>query len=306
MTGLLLLALALLLQDSVLERARLLAESGRVREAIRLLEQRPRSSATAPELAFLAELHAATGGLPQAATALGRALERAPEQIGLRITRGAMLFELTRYDEARKELARVLKERPDAGLAHYYLAAVEKATGDLASAEESAEKAVSLIPADAASPLDSAEYAPRASALHLLAEIRFQKGENPEALLRQVIAVEPQHPSAHYLLARSLLSRGRREEAAAELRLFRAVKSAEEHLSQGRELALIPGRRKEAIAELRLAVLACPDHARALFLLGRELARDGQRDEARDLLERALFLRPGARVEIERVLRPIE
>ncbi len=295
-----------LVQDSTLERARLLAESGRVRDSIRLLESRPLASATPQELAFLAQLYASTGGVPQAVTALGQALERAPEQTGLRITRAAMLFDLTRYDEARTELERVLKVAPRSGLAHYYLAAVERAVGELSAAEVSARKAVALIPEDSRTPLDSPEVAPRAAALDLLAEIRFEQGQDPEALLRQVLALEPQHPSAHYLLARTLVSEGRNDEADKELRAFDAIKRADEHVSQGRELARIPDRRKEAIAELRLAVDACPAHARALFLLGRELAREGERDEARVFLERALVLRPDARPEIEKVLREIE
>jgi tetratricopeptide (TPR) repeat protein len=298
--------LSLLFQGSELERARLLADSGRVREAIHLLENRPPASKTAPELALLAQLYAATGGLPQAVTSLGEALDLAPEQVGLRITRGAMLFELTRYDEARKELERVLRESPRAGLAHYYLAAVERATGKLSDAETSAATAVSLVPEEARAPLDSEEYDPHTAALHLLAEIRFARGANPEELLRAVLLREPQHPSAHYLLARALLSRGRKEEADAELLRFRAIKRAEEHLASGRELARVPGRRREAIVELRLAAEACPDHARALFLLGKELALDGERGEARAALERALILRPAARPEIEKILREIE
>lgn len=307
MNRILVLGLWLALQESTtLDRARALAESGRVREAIRLLESRPIASATPPELAFLAQLHAATGGVPQAVTALGRALDRAPEQIGLRITRGAMLFELTRYDEARKELERVLREDPRAGLAHYYLAAIQRATADLADAARSAETAVSLIPEESRARLDSVEYDPRAAALHLLAEIRFEQGANPEVLLREVLAREPQHRSAHYLLARVLLFEGRRKDAGEELLRFRSIKRAEEHLALGRDLARVPGRRREAIVELRRAVEVCPDHARARFLLGRELARDGERDEARAMLERALALRPDARPEIEKVLREIE
>jgi tetratricopeptide (TPR) repeat protein len=305
MRSLFFIGLLLIAQDSALERARSLAESGHVPEAIHLLEGRPLASATPPELAFLAQLHAARGGLPQAVTALGRALEKAPDQIGLRITRGAMLFELTRYDEARRELERALREAPKTGLAHYYLAAVQRATGELPDAERSAETAVTLIPDDVRSTLDSAEPDPRAAAMHLLAEIRFARGGDPEALLREVLSREPEHPSARYLLARVLLSEGRRAAAEVELRRFRAVKLADEHLAQGRELARISGRRREAIVELRRAVEACPDHAGALFLLGRELARDGQKDKAKVLLQRALALRPAARREIEGLLREI-
>src|SRR3989304_3272011 len=54
------------LQEDTLDRARLLAESGRLAEAVRLLESRTRTEPRAPELAYLAELQAAAGGGPPA------------------------------------------------------------------------------------------------------------------------------------------------------------------------------------------------------------------------------------------------
>ncbi len=289
------------LQEDTLDRARLLAEKGRLVEAIQLLEGRTRSEPRAPELAYLAELHAAAGGLPQAAEALGRALSLAPEQDALRVTRGAMLFELRRYDEAKSELEIVIARRPRSALAHYYLGAVFQGVGELGLAERTAERAIELSPPPSKAPLDSSSPTPGVAARHLLAEIRFARGEDVEALLRVVLEVEPVHASARYLLARSLQRGGRGSEAEEELSRFQSLKRAESHVALGRNLAHL-GRGEDAIAELRLAIDAYPEHARALYLLGRELLRAGRKDEAGAVLDRALLLRPDASSEVDRLL----
>jgi tetratricopeptide (TPR) repeat protein len=289
------------LQEDTLDRARGMAESGRLEDAVRFLESRTRSEPRPAELAYLAQLQAATGGLPQAAASLGRALELAPDQDGLRVTRGAMLFELRRYEDAKGELELAIARRPEAALAHYYLAAVYQGLGRLEPAEASAERAVELSPAPSRAPLDSSEPAPGVAARHLLAEIRWARGEEVESILREVLAVEPEHASAHYLLARSLHRRGRTGEASSELRRFDEIKRAESRIAQGLDLSRV-GRGEEAIAELRLAVEESPDSARALFLLGRELVRAGRKDEARPFFDRVLSIRPDAAPEIARLV----
>jgi Flp pilus assembly protein TadD len=67
---------------------------------MKLLQSRSRTEPRAAELAYLAQLQAAAGGLPQAVATLRRVLELAPEQDGLRVTLGAILFDLRRYGEA--------------------------------------------------------------------------------------------------------------------------------------------------------------------------------------------------------------
>jgi tetratricopeptide (TPR) repeat protein len=289
------------LQEDTLDRARRLSQSGRLADAIELLESRTRSEPRAPELAYLAQLQAAAGGIPQAAASLKRLLALAPEQDGLRVTLGAMLFELRRYDEAKSELELAIARRSSSGLAHYYLAAVERGLSRLDLAERTAERATELLPPAGRAPLDSLEPAPAVAARHLLAEIRFERGEDVEPILREVLAVEPDDASARYLLGRSLQSRGRAEEAAEEMRRFDRIKRAESHLALGRDLVHL-GHREEAIAELRLAVAASPENARALFLLGRELLRAKKKAEAAPLFERVLLLRPDAASEVDRLL----
>jgi len=291
----------LALQEDTLERARFLAESDRAAEAMKLLESRSRTEPRAPDLAYLAQLQAAAGGLPQAAATLRRALELAPQQDGLRVTLGAMLFELRRYDEAKGELETAIAQRSGSALAHYYLAAVYQGLARLEVAESAAERAIELSPPPSKVPLDSSEPALGVAARHLLAEVRFARGEEVETILREVLAVEPEHASARYLLARSLQRQGRMDEAALELRRFDGIKRGEAHLTHGLDLSRL-GRREEAIAELALAVAANPENARGLFLLGRELLRAGRKDEAGPLLDGVLALRPDAASEVARLL----
>ncbi len=268
---------------------------------MKLLESRSRTEPRAPDLAYLAQLQAAGGGLPQAAATLRQALELAPQQDGLRVTLGAMLFELRRYDEAKVELETAIAQRAGSAHAHYYLAAVYQGLARLEIAESAAERAIELSPPPSKVPLDSSEPALGVAARHLLAEVRFARGGEVEPIVREVLAVEPEHASARYLLARTLQRQGRMDEAAMELRRFDGIKRAEAHLTHGLDLARL-GRREEAIAELRLAVAANPENARTLYLLGRELLRAGRKDEAGPLLDGVLALRPDAASEVARLL----
>lgn len=296
-------AASLFFQEDTLERAQYLAESGRLEDAIRLLSSHARMEPRAPELAYLAELHAASGGLPQAATALERALELAPEQEGLRVTLGAILFELRRYEEASEELEIAVSRSPRSAVAHYYLAAVQRGLARLDLAEGTAERAIELAPPPSRAPLEAREPAPSIGSRHLLAEIRFELGKEVEPLLREVLAMEPELSATRYLLARSLQRRGRAQEAAEEFRRFDALKKAEAHLAPGLDLSRL-GRREDAIGELRRAVEIYPEHARALFFLGRELLRAGRREEAQSFFDRVLALRPDAASEVARLDSP--
>jgi tetratricopeptide (TPR) repeat protein len=297
----LVLATRFLFQDEALVRARLLAESGNARQAIAFLDAHVLREPSASAFALKAQLEAASGALPRAVASLDRALELAPDQTALRVTRGAMLFELRRYEDARVDLERAIRERPSSGLAHYYLGALQRSTGDLEAAQASASKAVELMPAETEISMEAAQYAPKASALHLLAEIQTELGMDAEPTLRLVLAIEPLHASAHYLLARSLLGRGQKEAADEELALFDRIKRADPHVALGIDLSRIEGRSQAAIAELRRAVEICPEHSLALFLLGRELLRAGKIDEAAPFLDRAVALKPALASEVDRL-----
>lgn len=260
----------------------------------------------AKRLAAEAEQDAAADRLPQAAAALGRALELAPEERRWRTTLGAMLIELRRYPEAKRELTRVVREDPSLPLAWYYLASVQKRLSELKSARGNAGRAVELMPPGFGEPsLARLDYSPRVSALHLLAEITAEQGGDPEPLLRQVLALEPTHPGAHYLLARALVDKKRSDEARLELDEFSKAKRAEERVRLALNLSRSAGNHEQAQVELRGALEVYPDHPRALYFLGLELLRDGRGEEAAELLERCLALRPEARPLVAPLLRRI-
>jgi predicted Zn-dependent protease len=284
----------LLLQEPALDEARRLVERGELGEAIALLEREVERSPTAPLLAFLSQLQVATDAVPQATQTLARALEIAPEQWGWRTTLGALFFRLGRLDEAEEELTQVLRERPRAPIAHYYLASVMDARGDHSRAEESARLAVDEMPREpVAQSLAKLEFSPLVNAMYLLADVENDLGRDPEARLRRLLELEPTHPGARYLLARTLLEGGRREEGRKELEAFDRAKRAHEHL----ELALnfrSAGNLERGLAELRRALEAYPDHPRALYFLARELLSRGDDAEAATLLERLVAAEPEA------------
>jgi tetratricopeptide (TPR) repeat protein len=211
-----------------------------------------------------------------------------------------MLFELRRFEEAKGELELAVARHAGDARAHYYLAAVYRGLVRLDMAEAMARRAVELSPKPVPAPLDSREPLPAVAARQLLAEIRFARGEDVESAVREVLAAEPDHASARYLLGRSLQRSGRPAEAADELRRFDRIKEAEGHKALARDLSSL-GRRDKAIDELERALEVNPDDVRALFLLGRELLWAGRKDEAGPVLDRVLALRADAGSEVARL-----
>lgn len=288
------LIVAVLVVFQAIDEARALAARGDFASAQTVLEREIERSPTAPALAFLSQLQVMTDAIPQGTRSLARALELAPEQYRWRTTLGALYYRLAMLDAAEQELERVLRQVPSAPIARYYLAAVLKARGDLAEAEENARLAVKEMPDEPlAESLPRLDYSLPANATYLLAEIRSERGQDVEELLRRTLELEPTHPPAQYLLARSLLKRGRKEEGRNILARFEQTKRAQEHLHQGADY-IQAGDAKRGVAEYRLALEACPDHPRVLYFLARELVRRGDRDEAQSLLSRLVELEPGA------------
>ncbi|HSF20041.1 MAG TPA: tetratricopeptide repeat protein [Vicinamibacteria bacterium] len=299
------LTLVWLLQGDPLTEARRLLEQGERERAIALLSDARERSTSAPLLAFLARLQTESDQIPQAAATLAEALELRPEQHRLRTTLGALLFRLGRYDAARAELVRALEGDPKNGMTHYYLGAVAKVQGNYRAAREHAEQAVKLIPEEAPRP-DTLEPSPSVNALYLLAEVRYLSGDNAETLLQRVTELDVTHPGAHYLLGQLMLRDGRHDEATKELELFRRTKKAAEHIELAVNASHHAENRALAVAELRLALQAYPDHPRALYLLGVELVRLGERMEAVQCLRRLITLSPDTRAAVEPILKRLE
>jgi TolB-like protein/DNA-binding winged helix-turn-helix (wHTH) protein/tetratricopeptide (TPR) repeat protein len=120
----------------------------------------------------------------------------------------------------------------------------------------------------------------------LLTQDRPDEGSTHLRLAREL---DPMSPFLNTLEAGYLLARGRREEARA--RLNRAFDIAPDFFLGHRTQALLhlaDGRPDLAIASLRRAVAQADGNSRPRALLGMHLARQGQRDEARAILERLL------------------
>ena len=111
------------------------------------------------------------------------------------------------------------------------------------------------------------------------------------AQMRMTRELDPMSPVYNTLEAAYLLEAGRRDEARA--RLHRALDIAPgfwlTHCTQAL-LDLADQKTGEAIAEMRRGVLLADGTTRPLALLGSHLARVGQREEAREILDRLLAL----------------
>ena len=124
---------------------------------------------------------------------------------------------------------------------------------------------------------------------------QVETGDGDEALerIRGEIELSPNDVRPRLVEAQALLLLGRQEEAlaAAERALSLAPSSADAHYQRG---AVHVGLSNMAAAEVdfRTALRLAPDHTAAMNDLAVVLILDGQRDEAKQLLQRVLELRP--------------
>ncbi len=285
---LLLPALLLVAQANSLDEARKLVEAGRTAEAIDLLGRTPDDDPR--RLGLLADLLARAGRVPEAEQTLALALRSAPDRTELVVARASLLFQLSRYDEARAVLEPVLAGSPDHPFAHYYLGAILLRTGDPVGAARHAERALGRMTPDAPGggiprhaeafhPGSAAEgghsgaggdrILPRAEALHLLGEARLRVGDDApgEAALREALEVAPWHPGPAYRLGQHLVGVGRAAEGARLLDRFARARRAAEAVELG--IHLLPRDPVAAERQFREALRVFPGHLPAARLLAR-------------------------------------
>ena len=197
--------------------------------------------------------------------------------------------------EVQSRRAALLVRQGKVGEARALIRAVPERTGDDARAKLMAEAQVLREAkrwADAAEVLASAakRFAGDADVLYEQAMVadKRERYDEMEALLRQVIALKPEHPHAHNALGYSLADRGvRLPEAKALIERALALSPGDPFITDSLGwVAFRMGQRAEAIRLLRQAHGARPDTEIAAHL-GEVLWVDGQQDAARQVWQDA-------------------
>lgn len=126
-----------------------------------------------------------------------------------RVGLGAVLMSTGRQREAATQLQRVLQRNPRSAAAHYYLAQIHRADGNIPLALRDLKQAVNNGRDDA-------------RPLAALGQLQLAQHDllSAHASLRKAIELDPRYAPAHYQMARLLKATGEQAEAAKELELF--------------------------------------------------------------------------------------
>lgn len=228
---------------------------------------------------------AGRGDLATARATLEAAVEADRGNLTARLALASNLIRQDLLDEAVAELGRVLDRDPDNAAAHYNLGTATAGRGDLDAAIGHLRRATELAPSFA-------------DAFVNLAGLLRRKGETDQALeaLDRALAIEPGDVALQIQRAEALHRAGRGV-AAVEALAATAPKT------EGNAVLLVLlGRAREALGQDEAAVVA---YRGAAALSGQDEAAEGARraaallggqgrsEEALDLLDRALELRPG-------------
>jgi tetratricopeptide (TPR) repeat protein len=118
-----------------------------------------------------------------------------------------------------------------------------------------------------------------------------------EAALQRAISLKPNNPTAHQFYSMGLASRGRAEEALAEIELARELEPTSVIIRANIGFTLYRARRyNEAVEELRNCVALAPESAYVRYRLGLALQEASQHAAALEQFEAMLYL-PGAEVQ---------
>ncbi|MGA9525961.1 MAG: metallopeptidase family protein [Myxococcaceae bacterium] len=128
------------------------------------------------------------GESARALGALDAALQILPGSLGAQLERAIALFELCRFDEAKKAFEQIVREAPDAPRAHHHLGLIAERRGEEKEAARCFQRAQELLPEEFPPPvrLDDAEFdkAVEVAIAQLPEDVR-------EYLENTTIAVEP-------------------------------------------------------------------------------------------------------------------
>jgi len=263
-------------------------------------------------------LHQA-GDLAAASAAYRACLVAEPGRVDVRSNLGAVLARMGRYQEATGEYLEALKSAPadvaprlrfNLALAYYKSFQIPAAAAELEAlhAAQPADLNVALLLADChlrmgefqkavdvAGPLEGANSdEPALNYVLGMALIRLGRVTDGQVrvdrILRRGDSVE-----GHFLLGSALFEAGNYPAAIKELNQAAAlnpeVPSLQSYLGQA---LLFTGDADGAVAAFRKELAADPNDYDANFQLASILARRGQAEESRKLLERAAQVRPGS------------
>ncbi len=244
----------------------------------------------APEvLVTLGDIATAAGRAEEAVAEYRRALALRPEAIEgwLGLARASMATD--RMAEAREAAQRAIEIHPGDWRAHNLLGLAHYSQGHYAEALGPWARVVELTPDNALG------HSNLGSALH-----RLDRIEEALASFRRAIDIKP-HAWAYTNLGTVLYFMGRYDEAADAFRTATALSPADPLMwgNLGNACRWIPGQGTEAVAAVERAILLMrerlarnPEDAGSWTRLAGWLAAQGQRDEARAAVERALELAP--------------
>jgi len=191
-------------------------------------------------------------------------------------------YQSGRYSDAEQLALSITQEFPKHQFGWKALGAVLNQLGRIPESVVAKEKAVKLIPNDAAA---HSNLGNTLQELGRLAEA--------EASLRQAIVLKPDFAAAHSNLGNTLKELGRLDEALASYNQAIALKPdyAKAYCNLGNTLKEI-GRLVEAEASYKQAILLKPDFAEAHNNFGATLKELGRLDEAEASYTQAIVLKP--------------
>jgi len=257
----------------ILQSAEALRQSGRVADAIALLQPLAVSHADTPGvLHVLGILLAVSKRHDEAATTLARATAVEPTSADLWNNYGAVLLVSGRADDAVAPLERALTLRPDYADAKRNLAAALYRTGDAAATAGDLPRAASALSRSLELRPDHAATIARLASVHRLQG----DADTAIALFERAHQLDPTSAAILNNLAEALLFAGRADDADERLRRALALdpNHVEAHVTLGCA-RLRQAKIDEAIEQFEQALRLSPQSPRAHEFLGTALLQRG-------------------------------
>lgn len=226
--------------------------------------------------------HLARGELQQAAGCYRQAIAFDPADTAACLNLGFVLGEQREHDEARHWLQQVLDREPGHHEAHFLLARVARAGGDLRAAARSYARAAELQPAFEFAHLEGGQVLLDAG-----------DAQGAQSAFERLVALRPQDPEAHAHLGLAWESLGRLDEAEACHRRALEHDARQPQALFGLANVLLQRRKAREALPLYEQVLAIlPDHVPTLVNLAQAQAAASRFPEAEQTHRRLLERQP--------------